>query len=253
MRRTAGGLLFTVVLAACGGEAVQWSDIVYSGAPPEPLDAPAETVEPSLAAGACRASLRIASAGGDSFATWWQVRQDSSVMLMVSRAEREPGVAWSPPVIADSTDHGVRGCGRPAPAIAADAVSGYVHLAYFAEPTSGAGLFFAHSMDSAASFHSPVPIVYGENPSRVSVAAEGDRVAVAYEDPNAGQPLIGIALSATMGHIFENRLNATSDNGRARQPVVRLAGDSIRLWWREYSPSPTVNATRPMYRAGRWD
>jgi hypothetical protein len=55
-----------------------------------------------------------------------------------------------------------------------------------------------------------------------------------------------------MGHIFESRSIATSENGRARQPVVRLAGDSVFLWWSEYSPNPTVSATRPFYRVGTW-
>jgi hypothetical protein len=192
----------------------------------------------------------MAQGGEREYAVWWQSRPDSSVVLMSAR--RAPRGKWSEPVIADSTDHGVRGCGRPAPAIAADAKSGYVHLAYFAEPKSGAGIFFAHSMDAAATFHSPVPIVFGRNPSRVSVASDGDRVVVAYEDPNSTQPIIGIALSNTMGHIFESRSIATSENGRARQPVVRVEEDSIRLWWSEYSPDPTVSATRPRYRAAQW-
>jgi len=107
-------------------------------------------------------------------------------------------------------------------------------------------------MDKGATFHSPVPIVFGKNPARVSVASSGDKVAVAYEDPNSSQPLVGVAISRSMGHIFESRSVATSENGRARQPVVRLAGDSVFLWWSEYSPDPTVSATRTFYRAGTW-
>ena len=165
---------------------------------------------------------------------------------MVSRAMH--GGPWEPPVIADSTDRSARGCGRPAPAIAADAKSGYVHIAHFSEPPGGTGVFFAHSMDSAATFHASVPIVFGNNLSRVSIDAEGDRVVVAFEDPNSNQPMIGLSLSETMGHIFERRVSASSSNGRARQPVVRLAGDTIRLWWSEYSANPAISATRPRYR-----
>jgi hypothetical protein len=169
---------------------------------------------------------------------------------MVSRAPADG--SWGEPVVADSTDHSVRGCARPAPAIAADSASGYVHLAYFIEPSAGSGIFFAHSMDDGKTFHAPVPIVFGRNPARVSIAAHGDRVAVAYEDPNALLPLIGVALSGTMGHLFERRMDATSENGRAREPVVRVSPDSIRLWWSEYSPNPAISATRPAYRAGKW-
>jgi hypothetical protein len=228
---------------------VEWSDIVFNGGPPEPAEYPVSgQTGPHVPQ--CPASLRIATAGGFSYAVWWVARQDSSAILMASRSPR--GMTWSPPVIADSTDHGVRGCGRPAPSIAVDSASGYVHLAYFAEPQNGSGIFFAHSMDSAATFHSPVPIVFGKNPSRTSIASSGDRVVVAYEDPNALRPRVGLGLSKTMGHIFEEKVVATPESGRALQPVVRIEGDSIRLWWSEYSPNPAVSATRTMYRAGHW-
>jgi len=247
MRRLS--LLTAVFLLACSKEPVEWGEVVYTGAPREPSSFPS-SFEASPSRTVCPGSLRIARDDVQEYSVWWESRRDSSVVLMTaSRTDSKP---WSTPVIADSTDHGVRGCGRPAPAIAADSKSGYVHVAYFAEPSSGTGIFFAHSMDKAATFHSPVAIVFGKNPSRVSVAADGDRVAVAYEDPNSTQPIIGIALSKTMGHIFESRSIASSENGRARQPTVGIEGDSIRLWWSEYSPDPRVSATRPMYRSGLW-
>ena len=234
----------------CSGKpTVKWGEIVYSNGPQTPNEYPSMLQSEPFRT-ACPASLRIAKTGSEEYAVWWESNPDSSVTLMTSR--RNDGKTWAAKIAADTTDHGVRGCGRPAPAIAADSASGYVHIAYFSEPNNGPGIFFAHSMDKAATFHSPVPIVFGRNPSRVSVASSGDKVAVAYEDPNASQPMVGVALSRSMGHIFESRSIATSENGRARQPVVRLAGDSIRLWWSEYSPDPEVSATRPFYRAGSW-
>jgi hypothetical protein len=239
-----------LVIAACEEpqkkESIVWGRIVRDSVPQEPREYPGN-IRPDIGTG-CAASLRVSTSDGSSFATWWQVRPDSSGILMVSRSMH--GGPWEAPVIADSTDLSRRGCGRPAPAIAADSRSGYVHVAYFVEQKNGAGVFFAHSMDSAATFHWPVPIVFGNNPSRVSIDAEGDRVIVAFEDPNANQPLVGVSLSATMGHLFEFRTQASSPNGRARQPVVRLAGDTVHLWWSEYSANPAVSATRPTYRGG---
>lgn len=246
MRHIAGFVLLSAF--ACTTSPVEWGPVVHGSDPRSPVEYPGP-LQSVPSASACPGSFRVARTAAHDYAAWWESRPDSSVVLMSSRMENRD---WTIPVIADSTDHGARGCGRPAPAIAADDNSGYVHLAYFAEPERGAGIFFAHSMDKGATFHSPVPIVFGRNPSRASVASEGDRVAVAYEDPNSTQPVIGIALSKTMGHIFESRVQATSENGRARQPVVRIAGDSIRLWWSEYSANPAVSATRPMYRAGLW-
>lgn len=242
-------LLMLAGAIACGDPrpTIAWSEIAAPNVPAEPSDFPGSNA-PQVSDG-CPGSLRVAESEGSAFATWWKTRSDSSAMLMVSRAMH--GGAWEAPVIADSTDKSARGCGRPPPAIAADAGNGYVHIAYFLEPASGAGVLFAHSMDSAATFHAAVPIIFGNNPSRVSIAAEGDRVAVAFEDPNSNQPMVGVSLSATMGHMFETRMTASSPNGRARQPVVRLAGDSVHLWWSEYSANPSANATRPMYRKGR--
>jgi len=241
-------MISALLLCSCANEPVQWSPPVQSGAPREPGELPGSVRPPSIRG--CGASLRVAESEGSAFAVWWRSRADSSAALLVSHSMH--GGPWSAPVVADSTDRSARGCGRPPPAIAADARTGYVHVAYFIEPPNGAGIFFAHSMDSAATFHAPVPIVFGRNPSRVSVSANGDRVAVAYEDPNSQQPMIGVALSKTMGHLFEARVRATSPNGHARQPVVRIEGDSIRLWWSEYSANPAVSATRPFYRAALW-
>jgi hypothetical protein len=239
--------LILCVLAACQGDPVKWGEAQIGAGNSPPSEIASRTTPDSSA---CPASLRVASSGKFTYAAWWKVRPDSSAALMVARSG--DGDAWGQPVVADSSDHSRRGCGRPAPAIAADSVTEYVHLAYFLEPAAGPGIFFAHSMDSAVTFHAPVPIVFGKNPSRVSVASRGDRVAVAYEDPNSDEAMIGVAFSRTMGHLFEARMQATSSDGRARQPVVRVSKDSVYLWWSEYSANPEVSATRPGYQAGGW-
>ena len=241
-------LLLVMTLAACKGDPLEWGEPVFGGPQaPRELMRVSNLNDPEQ----CPVSVRVADNGHFLNAAWWRVERDSSALLMVARSK--DGVVWENPVVADSSDQGVRGCARPAPAVSADSAGGYVHLAYFLEPAAGAGIFFAHSMDSARTFHAPVPIVFGRNASRVSVASNGDRVVVAFEDPNSRQPLIGVALSKTMGHLFESRMQATPDNGRAMQPIVRVGKDSVRLWWSEYSSDSTVSATRPAYRAAKWN
>jgi hypothetical protein len=237
-----------LLLTACADEKVEWSEVSYS-APPRPVTIPLGTLSPSP--DACPVSVRGTHAGKGIFAAWWSVRKDSSGVLYVARSD-DGGQTWKKAVIADSTDHGVRGCGRPAPAIAADSASGYVHVAYFSEPIRGHGIFFAHSMDSGRTFHSPVPIVFGDNPAFVAVASEGDRVAVAYDDPNSVQAAVGIALSNTMGHIFKPGEIISSASERAKQPTVEVSGDRVRVWWNDYSDDPRVSATRTAYREGKW-
>jgi hypothetical protein len=237
-----------LLLTACSDQKVQWSEVSYS-APPRPSSISVAAMSPLR--GACPVSVRATRAGKAILAAWWSIRDDSSGVLLVAQSN-DSGKSWNAPVIADSTDQSVRGCGRPAPAIAADSTSGYVHVAYFAEPMRGRGIFFAHSMDSGRTFHSPVPIVFGDNPASVAVASEGDRVAVAYDDPNSVQPAIGIALSNTMGHIFKPGEPISNASERAKQPTVELSGDRIRVWWSDYSDDPRVNATRIAYREGVW-
>jgi hypothetical protein len=133
-----------------------------------------------------------------------------------------------------------------------DARSGNLYLAYFLEGDDGAGVFFAHSMDKGGMFHSPVPVVYGKTPSVASVAGNGDSVVVVFEDPNSVTPRIGIVLSATTGHIFEQRAQVTPDDVTAAAPWVVIDHNRITVWWK--TPArPGENALdRVGCRAGVW-
>ena len=187
--------------------------------------------------GSCPGSLRLSAGGDKLFAVWWSPRNDSTALLL-SSVSADSGRTWRTPAAVDSTDHGPTGCSRPAPSIAADAASGYVHVAYAMLGAEGPGLFFAHSMDGGRTFHSPVPILYGERLGVTSVAASGDHVVVAFEDPGSRTPRIGLALSATMGHIFEHRVIPVSDdNGAATQPLAAVSGHRIAVAWRERAAS----------------
>ncbi|CAN5898274.1 hypothetical protein BH11GEM2_BH11GEM2_02280 [soil metagenome] len=186
-----------------------------------------------LPVAACPRSVRLAASAGKLFAVWWSPRTDSTALLL-SAVSTDSGRTWGKPASVDSTDHGASGCTRMPPSIAADAASGYVHVTYAMQATEGPGLFFAHSMDGGVTFHAPVPILYGERLGATSVAASGDEVAVAFEDPGSRTPRIGLALSSTMGHIFEHRvLPVSDDNSSATQPLVAVSGHRIAVAWRE--------------------
>ncbi|MBK7905834.1 MAG: exo-alpha-sialidase [Gemmatimonadetes bacterium] len=180
---------------------------------------------------ACRATRRAVQASdGAAYASWLAIRPDSSVRLRIARSD-DGGHVWEPAVTADSTDVGTAGCDRPVPFLAADALNGWVHLAYFLVAREGAGLFFTHSMERGARWHEPVPIVYGDRPSRAAVASRGDTVVVVYEDPNSRLPRIGMALSRTQGHIFESRPPVSEDNGESTGPQVAVRGGRVIIVW----------------------
>jgi hypothetical protein len=200
----------------------------------------------------CRQSVRVASDGqGTLFAVWWAPKDDSSSVLMVARRSH-PGsdsAVWASPVIADARDASRMGCDRPAPAIAADGATGYVHLAYFLDsPTDGRGVYGGHSMDRGAYFHGPVPVVFGDRPVRTAIDNSGDLVAVAYEDPNSERARVAVAVSVTAGHIFEHRAEASPSTMRASNPVIAIAGRRIAVGWSAEEWEKGARGSRPLMR-----
>jgi len=236
---------------ACSPGAVAWdAQRVVRASPDRVMLAADGTLRPDsmarLATGfampgpTCPGSLVVARAGARLVSAWWSVRADSSATLLSARSD-DGGAHWSNPVPVDTTDQAVTGCRRTPPSIAADSSSGYVHVAYALKGKEGPGLFFAHSMDMGASFHSPVPIFYGERLGDVSVSADGDEVAVAFDDPNSTIPRVGLALSRTMGHIFEERLLPVSDdNGAATHPLVAVRHRRIAVAWERRAASDSM-------------
>ncbi len=239
-------LAIAIVATACEKPVVAWSDISYPSQPPAAAPVPVTQVADG---NACTATIRQGVSGADTVAAWWSIRSDSSSVLMFSRST---GGEWAVPTAVDTTDASHRGCSRPAPAIAADLSAGYVHIVYFLEPTSGAGVFFAHSMD-ATGFHDPVSIAFGKRASEVSIASSGDRIAVAYEEPNAERGQIWLALSGTMGHIFESRMPVSSGNEIAGSPRVFLDGTKLEVTWTERLQADSSGRSRLATRTGTWN
>jgi hypothetical protein len=150
--------------------------------------------------------------------------------------------AWRGPIVVDSLDQGPGdaqaaarggvGCARPAPSVVVDGRHGYVHVAYALVGPEGPGVFYAHQMDPRAAFEPPQAILYGTRIGAVRVAAAGDVVAVAYEDPNsAARSRVAVAISRTSGHIFAERLVASADNENARDPWVAVRGRAVAVGW----------------------
>ena len=255
--RTAGAraarvVLLVVSLSACGEPPVRWEETRTEPALPTRTLAPDGAVRPDTMAmlaarlppperAVCPGSLALTRAGPRLYAAWWRVRPDSGALLLAAHTDDE-GRAWSAPAPVDTTDRSVSGCSRTPPSIAADSASGYVHVVFALLGREGPGLFYAHSMDAGATFHAAVPIFYGDRLGRSSVAADGDLVAVAFEDPNSRTPRIGLALSRTMGHIFEERLLPISDDhGVATHPLAAVRGRRIAVAWHRRAPSDSAS------------
>lgn len=254
-RRLLAALPLLLPAAGCTPDVVAWTTTRTSVAPPaatvavtpdgrvvpDTMLAMAASVTPP-AGPLCPGSLRLAWMGAQLQGVWWAPRSDSGARLL-SAHSTDRGVTWSVPVPVDTADRAVNGCRRAPPAIAADDRSGYVHVTYAMLAPEGPGLFFSHSMDRGGMFHTPVPILYGDRLGPTSVAADGDLVVVGFVDPNSTTPRIGLALSRTMGHIFEHRLLPVSDdNGPATNPAVAIAGHQLAVAWEQHSTTGSATA-----------
>ena len=178
--------------------------------------------------GQCAASVRAArDTTGEWYAAWWSARPDSTAEILVARSP--DGVRWEPPIRVDTMDAGRTGCRRPAPAI--DAWGGHVHVAYSMAAREGAGIFASHSMDRGVLFHTPVAVMYGERIGETAIAARGNLVAIAFEDPNSAQDRIALAFSNTMAHLFQHRETVSPPGGSARAPRIAVADGRIAVAW----------------------
>jgi hypothetical protein len=257
MRAHAVLLLAVAAVAACDANPIVWSDPVSIAAPGGAthlvVSAAGEPgfVSDSFAvaslpqgAGVCATSVRTAAAPTRAFAGWWSVRPDSSAGLYVA-SSRDGGATWSAPLAVDTTDASSAGCDRPPPALAT--VGDDVFVAYAMDAPEGTGVFFAHTMGGM--LHAPVPVIYGERLVQTAIVADGDRVAVAYEEPNGRRPRIDLAFSTTQGHIFELHTAVSRDVDVAHEPAVALAGDRIAVSWLDTRPG--ADATNRVVRVGR--
>jgi hypothetical protein len=236
MGRRGKWLIAGLALTGCGASPVLWDVPVSAPGDSSGMlivegrsvqfakPAVALTMPPDTAR--CQGSGSVAVDGANTYATWLRRRPNGSVLVLAARSS-DSGRSWMAPGIVDSVDAGRSGCDHPAPSIAASA--GYVHVAYSLDAPEGFGVFFAHSMDQAATFHSAIPVIYGDRLSLAAVAADGMRVVVAYEDPSGGGHRVDVAVSNTQGHSFERRLRGSPDDVEAVRPEVALRGSMLAL------------------------
>lgn len=230
------------LLVACAPEPVDWSEAQpFPAAPADgqllTVDAtgrPATLPLPRIAAPAdstqCTASVRVAGSPAVGwYAVWWALRPDSTANLVVARSGDAAGGAWGRAVRVDTADVGRIGCRRPPPSIAADGDN--VHVAYAMTAREGPGIFASHSMDRGAMFHTPVVVVYGGADANTAIAARGDQVAIAYEDPNSRPTRIGVTYSRTQAHGFAWRGIVSSSSDAARSPGIALGDGRIAVTW----------------------
>jgi hypothetical protein len=237
--RLGASLALLMALIACEAPPVEWHDpepappgtsagrlVIDSSGKPGFVDERVAFAAAPTAPGLCTSSLQMARGSSHVFAAWWSVRPDSSAVLY-SASSADSGASWGKAVAVDTSDVSSRGCDRPPPSLAT--VGDDLQTAYSMAASEGTGVFFAHFMGSM--LHSPVPVIYGERLVPTAIAVEGDRVAVAYEEPNGSRKQVDVSMSTTQGHLFDWHVTASRDIDAATSPSVALAGKTLAVSW----------------------
>jgi hypothetical protein len=227
-------------LHACVGGPIIWEDPTYF---PRDLAATIGLGESPQRCGTAETAL-----GPIRFRAGWG---SNGGALTVMRSG-DGGASWDAPVIVDARTSSVA-C--PQLAVFADTINRYLHVGYFLDTRSDAGLYYAHSMNAdrlAATgegmFETPRAIIYGDRPVAISIASRGDTVAVVHEDPNSQQSRIMVALSTTAGHSFDHREQVSQQAGEAVRPSVELRVGEIHVAWTQVARA----TARPVRRVGRF-
>jgi hypothetical protein len=228
-------------LVACDQAPIEWKDPIEMGARDtlgrlsldsagHPKLVPTSDAPAAVPAGdagvVCPASVRGTKGTVHAYAAWWAMRRDSGATLFVASGSGAP-TAWAKPLAVDTTDVSSAGCDRPPPSLTT--VGDDVFVAYSLHAPEGRGVFFAHTMGGMV--HEPVPVVYGERVVATAIAADGDRVVVAYEEPNGTRRRIDVAISETQGHSFDWHVPASRDVDFGRTPDIALAGPELAVSW----------------------
>ena len=239
LRLSSLALIAVATGVACDKPPVTWSDpvpidevkgptrlVVDAGGRAAFVADSSRTTTAPASPGLCTTSLRTIPSSAHVFSAWWNVRRDSSSVLLIA-SSADSGKSWGKTVAVDTTDVSSAGCNRPPPSVAT--VGDDLFVAYSMIAPEGKGVFFAHSM--GAMVHSPVAIIYGDRLVPTAIAAEGDNVAVAYEDPNGTRQQVAVAFSVVQGHIFAWHTTASRSVDNATTPAVALAGRELAVSW----------------------
>ncbi len=226
-----------------GGEAASRLSVDSAGRPRWVAASPALHGLPD-APGLCKGAFVAAQGATRLHAAWWSVRPDSSALLLVA-ASADSGKTWDPAVRVDTTDISSTGCNRPLPSLAV--VDDDVYLAYSMKAPEGTGVFFAHTMSGMS--HAPVPVIYGQRLVATAIAADAERVAVAYEEPNGRREQVDVALSFSQGHLFEQHVEVSRSIDVAKRPAVTFRDSVIAVSW--VTRRPMESATSRVVRVGR--
>jgi hypothetical protein len=185
----------------------------------------------------CRTSL-AAGADGTVYAAWRTVLAGNIRDVVVARS-RDHGATWSRPVRVHADDWEIDACPHAGPSLQLDD-AGRLHVLWWTGKPGAAGVYYATSADSAATFSEPVTISRQTVPvpSHVQLAlGDGGAVVAAWDELKGGASLV-YTRTSLRDRGFGPVLALTDTTHTSQFPVVGTHRDTAYVAWASTSAAP---------------
>ena len=185
----------------------------------------------------CRTAL-AAGAGGIVYAAWRAVLPDQVRDIVIARS-RDHGATWSAPVRVHADDWKIDACPHAGPSVQLDA-AGRLHVLWWTGKENAAGVYYAMSSDSGATFSDPVTVSRQATPvpSHVQLAlTDSGAVVAAWDELDGSMPVVYVRTAFRAGS-FGPPVALTDQLHSSQFPVIGTHGDTAYVAWASTSTAP---------------
>ena len=196
----------------------------------------------------CRTSL-AAGPGGTVYAAWRTVLAGNIRDVVVARSS-DHGVTWTAPARVHADDWEIEGCPHAGPSVQLDA-AGRLHVLWWTGKPGGAGVYYAVSSDSGATFSNPVTVSRQTTPvpSHVQLAlTDSSTVVAAWDELKGAMPIVYVRTQSRAGRLGPTV--ALTDTTHASQfPVIGIHADTAYVAWSSTTVAPPSHEKMDMKEA----
>lgn len=188
----------------------------------------------------CRTAL-AAGTSGVVYAAWRAVLDGNERDVVVARSA-DYGATWSKPSRVHADGWKIDACPHAGPSIQLDA-SGALHVLWWTGSPKSAGVFYAISRDSGATFSAPIAVSEQRTPmpSHVQLAlGTHGTVLAAWDELANGRPQVFVR-TARDGASFSDGVALAEPTTTAQFPVIGVHADTAFVGWSATGTIPPLH------------
>jgi hypothetical protein len=183
----------------------------------------------------CRTALALAKDGTLYLA--WRAIFPGDVRDIVVMRSKDGGATWSAPVRPRADDWVFPGCPHAGPSLKV-ADDGSVHISWWTGKAGAAGVWYARSADSGATWTSmPIDTAGTPRAAHIQLAVSAQRVVIGWDGGHEGPPGVFVKTSGDGGTSFGPSLRLSDAAVAATFPVLGIVRDSITVAWTQVGDS----------------